>query len=308
MGLLAREGLVSWSYARSRCQDGKVRAGYVMVYFEGVAWVTADSLAKHPSRWGSNDALIPTDSIVSAMVSLPRGAPTPTSWRRVAALPPGQATIWVEAAERTFEFTHLENPFAFEVAQELDGHLRADSGRTGTTDRLSATNIRASDTQTDHSDATVTAFPTRDAMHGTSRSQRPTNPSGLTPHQRLAPSLSPVIRVAALAVAAMLLLGTALVLPYDYYTVLRVAVCTFACALLWLLGNPLAQPGESQLWSLAASGGLVATALLFNPVVPVPLERETWAPIDIATAFGLLTVSFLLSRQDGSLGRVRSMD
>ncbi len=122
----------------------------------------------------------------------------------------------------------------------------------------------------------------------------------------LAAKLIPVVRVAAVLVSSMLLLGTALVLPYDYYTLLRLVVFVFSCFLLWLFGNPLSQPPESQPSSLVVSGGLAAIAVLFNPIVPVALDRETWTPIDIATAFGLLTVSFLLTRQDGSLGRVRS--
>ena len=80
MGLVAHEGQGSWSFARSQGQDGKVRTGYVMVYFAGVAWVTAESLAKHPSHWGSNDISIPADSIVGASVSLPRGSPAAASW------------------------------------------------------------------------------------------------------------------------------------------------------------------------------------------------------------------------------------
>ena len=305
MGLLAREGSGAWSFARSRCRDNTVRTGYVLVYFDGVAWVTAESLAKHPSRWGNNDTLIPTDSIVSARVSLPRGAPTPTSWSRVQVLSPGQAACCVATTESTYQFTHLENPFAFEVAQELDGQLTGERGRASPPQTLPATNSGASAQQPGNGDAAVKESARPGRQGGVAPGDRePANPLGSNSHQRLAPSLAPVIRVAAVAVAAMLLLGTALVLPYDYYTVLRVVVCAFACALLWLLGNPLAQPAESQLWSLAASGGLVATALLFNPVVPVALKRETWAPIDIATVFGLLTVSFLLTRQGGSLGRV----
>lgn len=307
MGLVAREGQGSWSFARLQGEDGKIRTGYVVIYFDGVAWVTAASLAKHPSSWGSDDMLIPADSIVGATVSLPRGASTPTSWTRVQILSPGQATCWVQTAEDTYQFTHLENPFAFEVAQELEGQLTGERERAGTSQASQATSISSSPPQPGRG-AAGKASGTSGRQAGVTGRQRPAKSSGSTSQRRPGPSLIPLVRVAAMAVAAMLLLGTALVLPYDYYTVLRVVVCTFACVLLWLLGNPLAQPADSQLWSLIASGALVSTALLFNPVVPIALERETWAPIDIATAFGLLTVSFLLTREDGSLGRVRPPD
>lgn len=131
MGLVAREGQGSWSFARSQGQDGKVRTGYVMVYFAGVAWVTAESLAKHPSHWGSNDISIPADSIVGASVSLPRGSPAAASWSHVQSLTAGQGTLRIETKGGSYLFTHLEDPLAFNVAQELDGLLSVEPASAG---------------------------------------------------------------------------------------------------------------------------------------------------------------------------------
>jgi hypothetical protein len=71
--------------------------------------------------------------------------------------------------------------------------------------------------------------------------------------------------------AAMLLLAL-LELPYGYYTMLRLVVCLTA-AIIAFQSWP-----KYQAWAIAF--GLVA--LLFNPLIIVALDRETWAPIDLA--------------------------
>ncbi|MGL3214036.1 DUF6804 family protein [Bradyrhizobium sp. BR 1433] len=86
-------------------------------------------------------------------------------------------------------------------------------------------------------------------------------------------------------VAVALLLFAILKLPYGYYTFLRVAIfgfCGVVAALSFL--------EKTSFWGLA----FLLLALLFNPVFPVYLQRQTWfwldlgAAIVIATHFGWL--------------------
>jgi hypothetical protein len=63
--------------------------------------------------------------------------------------------------------------------------------------------------------------------------------------------------------------------PYEFYTLVRIVVCTFAAYLAY---------GEYKkshlLWSLFA-----AIALLFNPIVPIHLYvKDWWAIINFFTA------------------------
>lgn len=71
---------------------------------------------------------------------------------------------------------------------------------------------------------------------------------------------------------ATMLLGALLHLPYGYYTLLRLVVCVSA-SIIAFQSWP-----KHQAWAIAF--GVVA--LLFNPLIIVALDRETWAPIDVA--------------------------
>ena len=70
--------------------------------------------------------------------------------------------------------------------------------------------------------------------------------------------------------AAMLVVAL-LQLPYGYYTLLRLVVCVSALIIAYQSWSKYAA------WSIAF--GIVA--LLFNPLIIVALDRETWAPIDV---------------------------
>jgi hypothetical protein len=83
------------------------------------------------------------------------------------------------------------------------------------------------------------------------------------------------------ALAAALLLLIALGdHPYGYYTFLRWAVCTAAIVVAWVAWR---SDVEWAMWPF------IGIAILFNPLVPVYLQRSTWQPIDVicALAFGL---------------------
>lgn len=77
--------------------------------------------------------------------------------------------------------------------------------------------------------------------------------------------------------------------PYGYYILLRWVVCGTAaygaCKAVEL------EPGWA--WTL----GIIA--LLFNPIFPVYLSREVWAPIDVTT--GIIFIVFLFSIREKKL-------
>lgn len=74
--------------------------------------------------------------------------------------------------------------------------------------------------------------------------------------------------------------------PYSYYTLLRFVVCGVSA-----YGVYFAIELNKQGWAWIL--GIVA--ILFNPFVPVYLDRSTWAIIDLGVA-GLLFTSLLLLR------------
>jgi hypothetical protein len=89
-------------------------------------------------------------------------------------------------------------------------------------------------------------------------------------------------------IPSVLLLVALLPLPYGYYTLLRIAV--FACA------------GYLAYVSLGASqrGSLVTfsiIALLFNPIIPVHLDRDIWFFIDIGVAVYFIVKWRLLAKE-----------
>jgi hypothetical protein len=82
-------------------------------------------------------------------------------------------------------------------------------------------------------------------------------------------------------IPAVLLLLALLPLPYGFYTLLRlvVTICAVVIAYYhWQSGGK----------GVAFAMGFIA--LLFNPLTPVYLTREIWAPIDLGLAmfFGIL--------------------
>jgi hypothetical protein len=85
--------------------------------------------------------------------------------------------------------------------------------------------------------------------------------------------------IPALAAAVLLLIALGHH-PYGYYTFLRWAVCVAAVVVAWV-----AWESDSE-W---ATWPFVAIAILFNPLVPIYLQRSTWRPIDVicAIVFGL---------------------
>lgn len=82
--------------------------------------------------------------------------------------------------------------------------------------------------------------------------------------------------------AVILLLLALFNLPYGYYTFLRIIIFSIACYTIIVLYRL-----EKTIMSLI----FVIIAVLFNPIIPVYLERDIWAIIDIITAIVFL-ISF----------------
>lgn len=68
-------------------------------------------------------------------------------------------------------------------------------------------------------------------------------------------------------------------LPYGYYQLLRLVVCSWA---IWALVSSWKVENGVLRWLL------IGLALLFNPVRPVHLTKTVWACVDVATAAILL--------------------
>lgn len=75
--------------------------------------------------------------------------------------------------------------------------------------------------------------------------------------------------------------------PYSYYTLLRFIVCGVTA-----YGAYFASELGKKGW--AWTFGIIA--ILFNPIIPIHLNRSTWAIIDLGVAV-LLLVSLFLLRQ-----------
>lgn len=84
--------------------------------------------------------------------------------------------------------------------------------------------------------------------------------------------------IARLVAAAALLVALGR-LPYSYYTLMRLLCCTVAA-----YGAYLAVERQQRVWFWIF--GVVA--LLFNPFLPIRLDRATWAVLDVAAALLIL--------------------
>ncbi len=79
--------------------------------------------------------------------------------------------------------------------------------------------------------------------------------------------------------ASILLLLALLSWPYGYYTFLKIVVTIISAYYAnYLYENKLAETLKFWFW------GLIFIAILFNPILPIYLDRETWGFIDILAA------------------------
>ena len=85
----------------------------------------------------------------------------------------------------------------------------------------------------------------------------------------------------------ILLLAILMKLPYGYYTILRFVLCGTS---IYLAFNAQEFNKKQWVWVM----GIIA--LLFNPIIPVKLDKATWTIIDIVTIV-IFTIYFLISRE-----------
>jgi hypothetical protein len=76
-------------------------------------------------------------------------------------------------------------------------------------------------------------------------------------------------------------------LPHGYYPFLRIVVCGVAA-----YGAYLAATDHAGSWTVP----LAFLAVVFNPVIPVHLDREAWAPVDLGAALLLAVSAFRVGR------------
>ena len=87
----------------------------------------------------------------------------------------------------------------------------------------------------------------------------------------------------------MLLLAIPTFWPYGYYVLLRWIVAGSAIFLVWVAYNL-----KTTSWLFLM--GL--TALLFNPIVPIHLNKETWVIIDFIVAILFLASIFKIKPKE----------
>lgn len=85
-----------------------------------------------------------------------------------------------------------------------------------------------------------------------------------------------------LAIPAVMLLLALGPWPYGYYVLLRLVVCLASIAIAWRLR----ESNALGMWAF------VALAILYNPIVKVPLAREVWMVVNVfsITPFGWLVL------------------
>jgi hypothetical protein len=76
-------------------------------------------------------------------------------------------------------------------------------------------------------------------------------------------------------------------LPYGYYTLLRIVIFGVA---VW---TALIAYDIKKMWAVWLFGFV---AVLFNPFIPIRLDRNIWAVIDVATALLFLCTVFYKPR------------
>ena len=86
-------------------------------------------------------------------------------------------------------------------------------------------------------------------------------------------------------VGAMLLLAIPSIWPYGYYTLLRWAVCGVSAHAAYR-----AYEWKRQGWIW----GMAIISVLFNPFIPIYLDKEMWIVIDLFVAGVYLVAIFIL--------------
>lgn len=120
---------------------------------------------------------------------------------------------------------------------------------------------------------------------------------------------NPTVVVQVLAIlAALMLFAAVLPLSSEYYSGLRWFVAIVALLVLWDGWQSTSSGTDGRRhWMLLVSPVLVALAILFNPIVPVWMDREQWRVIDVLGGAMLLLYPFIsfMPTQPGVVGKQR---
>jgi len=92
-----------------------------------------------------------------------------------------------------------------------------------------------------------------------------------------------LLKGAIIVSIVMLFLGIPTGWPYGYYTLLRWVVTASAIFAVYITYNL-----KKNVWVIP----LIIVALVFNPLVPVYLAKETWVLIDFVSAIFFLLFVF----------------
>lgn len=82
-------------------------------------------------------------------------------------------------------------------------------------------------------------------------------------------------------VSATMLLMALLDMPYSYYTLLRIVVTISAGVHCWFV---LTREDAGKISNRLHVAVFSAIGILFNPIIPIYLDREVWQIIDVAVA------------------------
>ena len=104
--------------------------------------------------------------------------------------------------------------------------------------------------------------------------------------------------IARIVAIAMLIFAVGR-LPYDYYTLLRFVVCGVSAYGVYCAVEIVGENGWAWFFGVVA--------VLFNPLLPIYLKKDTWAFIDLGVAL-LLVVSLFLFNYPQSESRKLRID
>ena len=91
------------------------------------------------------------------------------------------------------------------------------------------------------------------------------------------------LKITLLIAGLMLCLAVIPMLPCGYYTLLRLVVCCVAAYVAYMLKKNERLSGHFI--------PLIMLVILFNPLIPIHLDRVFWLPIDLGVAVYFLTLS-----------------
>jgi len=94
----------------------------------------------------------------------------------------------------------------------------------------------------------------------------------------------------ARVVAIILLLWALDRHPYGYYTLLRFVVCGVSAYGAYFSSEIIINKGWAWIFGIIA--------ILFNPIIPIHLDRGTWAVIDVVVAAVFGVSIFMLKKEN----------